>query len=130
MRLIDADALLKKLNEEKIPFNSDINSFIISAPTVEQERQRVLLTADYLRGFYDGVTHKDTPAADACREIEKNFTAKGSAIEAARELRRYCRERGPACNGCPFVLDSPSNICTLNADLPEYWKLEFMEGEE
>lgn len=35
MRLIDADALLKKLNEEKIPFNSDVNSFIITAPTVD-----------------------------------------------------------------------------------------------
>lgn len=53
----------------------------------------------------------------------------GSAIEAAKELRRYCRERGPACKGCPFVLDSPSNLCTLKADLPEDWKLEFMEGD-
>ena len=91
----------------------------------------MILTSDYLRGFYDGVTHKDTPAADACRQLERTFyTATGSAIEAAKELRRYCRDRGPTCKGCPFILDSPSNICTLKEDLPEDWKLEFMEGEE
>lgn len=37
MRLIDADELLKDLNEAKIPFNADINSFIISAPTIDAE---------------------------------------------------------------------------------------------
>lgn len=90
----------------------------------------MILTPDYLRGFYDGVTHKDTPVADAFRQVERTFyTATGSAIEAAKELRRYCRDRGAACKNCPFVLDSPSNICTLNADLPEDWKPEFMEGD-
>lgn len=91
----------------------------------------MILTLDYLRGFYDGVTHKDTPAADACRQVERTFyTATGIAIEAAKELRRFCRDYGDECKGCPFLLDSPSNICTLKADLPEDWKLEFMEGEE
>lgn len=37
MRLIDADALIKDLNEHKIPFNSDINEAIIFAPTIEAE---------------------------------------------------------------------------------------------
>lgn len=91
----------------------------------------MIFTTDYMRGFYDGVTYKEGPVADACRTIERNFyTATGSAIEAAKELRRYCRDRGPTCKGCPFILDSPSNICTLKEDLPEDWKLEFMEGEE
>lgn len=33
-RLIDADALIQKLNDEHIPYNSDINFFITNAPTV------------------------------------------------------------------------------------------------
>lgn len=37
MRLIDADALIKTLNEEKIKFNADVNYFILNAPTVEAE---------------------------------------------------------------------------------------------
>lgn len=41
MRLIDADALLKKLNEERIPYNSEINYFITNAPTVEPETLEV-----------------------------------------------------------------------------------------
>ena len=35
MRLIDADALLKKLNEEGIQYNADINYLITNAPTVD-----------------------------------------------------------------------------------------------
>ena len=35
MRLIDADALLKTLKNEKIPYNSDINYFILNARTVD-----------------------------------------------------------------------------------------------
>lgn len=91
----------------------------------------MILTVDYLRGFYDGVTHKDTPAADACRTIERNFyTATGSAIEAAKELRRYCRDRGPTCKNCPFSVNSKDTICALCDNLPEDWELEFIEGEE
>ena len=40
MRLIDADELLKKLNEERIQYNADINYFITNAPTVEAEPVR------------------------------------------------------------------------------------------
>jgi len=88
----------------------------------------MILTPDYLRGFYDGVTHKDTPAADACRQIEKTFyTAKDSVIEAAKSLRRYCQERGPNCKDCPFSVDSRDTICALHDNLPEDWKLESME---
>lgn len=35
MRLIDADALLEILNKEKIPYDSDVNYFIMHAPTVD-----------------------------------------------------------------------------------------------
>lgn len=35
MRLIDADALIKTLNEEKIKFNADVNYFILNAPIIE-----------------------------------------------------------------------------------------------
>ena len=89
----------------------------------------MILTPDYLRGFYDGVTHKDTPAADACRQVERTFyTATGSAIEAAKELRRYCRERGPYCKDCPFSVSGTGTICALRDDLPEDWKI-MKEGE-
>ncbi len=37
VRSIDANALLKDLNEAKIPYNADVNSFIISAPTLDYE---------------------------------------------------------------------------------------------
>lgn len=37
MRLIDADALLDRLNEEKVEFNATINDLIIIAPTIEAE---------------------------------------------------------------------------------------------
>lgn len=33
MRMIDADALLETLNKEKIPYNADVNYFIMNAPT-------------------------------------------------------------------------------------------------
>ena len=33
-RYIDADALLAKLNQEGIPFNADVNYFIMHAPSV------------------------------------------------------------------------------------------------
>lgn len=36
-RLIDADALIKTLNSEKIPFNDDVNYFILNAPTITAE---------------------------------------------------------------------------------------------
>ena len=35
MRLIDADALLKILNKEKIPYDSDVNYYIMHAPPIE-----------------------------------------------------------------------------------------------
>lgn len=35
MRLIDADALLKKLNDEFIPYRADVNECIINAPTID-----------------------------------------------------------------------------------------------
>ncbi len=35
MRLIDADALLDKLNEESIEYRADINNAIVHAPTVD-----------------------------------------------------------------------------------------------
>jgi len=118
MRLIDADALLKKLNEEKIPFNSDINSFIISAPTVEPEGKWVILTPDYLRGFYDGVTHKDTPAADACKHVYTQTELK----KAARLLHEYCQKR-TNCRGCQFD-GIDTGLCRIgDYTTPERWEV-------
>lgn len=34
-RYIDANALIKTLNEEKIKYNADVNYFIMNAPTVD-----------------------------------------------------------------------------------------------
>ena len=34
-RLIDANALIKTLNEEKIKYDADVNYFIMNAPTVD-----------------------------------------------------------------------------------------------
>lgn len=39
-RLIDADALIKTLNEEKIKFNADVNYFILNAPTIDAKPVR------------------------------------------------------------------------------------------
>lgn len=52
MRLIDADELLKKLNEERIQYNADINYFITNAPTVDAEpvRYAVWLTDGSIGG--------------------------------------------------------------------------------
>ena len=40
MRLIDADALINTLNEEKINFIADINYIILNAPTIDAEPTR------------------------------------------------------------------------------------------
>ena len=37
MKLIDADALIKTINEEKIKFNADVNYTILNAPTIDAE---------------------------------------------------------------------------------------------
>lgn len=42
MRLIDADALIKKLNEERIPYNADVNYFITNTPTIDREDVRCI----------------------------------------------------------------------------------------
>lgn len=80
----------------------------------------MILTLDYLRGFYDGVTHKDTPAADACRQVEKIITGE-NATAAAEVLQRFCLNAGGNCKGCPFKADSPETICVLRGDLPQDW---------
>lgn len=36
-RLIDADALINTLNEEKIKFNADVNYIVLNVPTIEAE---------------------------------------------------------------------------------------------
>lgn len=33
-RLIDADALIETLNNNKIPYNNDVNYFLMNAPTI------------------------------------------------------------------------------------------------
>lgn len=33
-RLIDADALIETLNNNKIPYNDDVNYFLMNAPTI------------------------------------------------------------------------------------------------
>ena len=81
------------------------------------------LTPEYMQGFIDGATQKR-------KEKEREMAVTFFAIKAAETLRRYCRERGPSCKGCPFSVDSKDTICVLHGDLPEDWKLEFMEGDE
>lgn len=61
--LIDRQALLKTLNENKIEFNSDVNYFIMHAPSVNQwipcserlpeEDKDVLITYQYQEGEGD-----------------------------------------------------------------------------
>ena len=50
MRLIDAIGLCKTLNKAKIPFNADINSIIITAPTVEERKKGKWVTDQ--TGYY------------------------------------------------------------------------------
>lgn len=39
-RLIDADALIKTLNNEKIPYNADVNYFLSIAPTIIEAEEK------------------------------------------------------------------------------------------
>ena len=69
MRLIDADALLKKLNDEKIPYNSDVNYFILHAPTIEPKRGEWTKTWHI---FF----HQELPMCNACKKcspLKTNF---------------------------------------------------------
>lgn len=52
VRPIDANALLNDLNEAKIPYNADINNFIISAPTLDYEPVVHGHWADDGHGYY------------------------------------------------------------------------------
>ena len=82
MRLIDADALLKKLNEEGVPYNADVNYFITNAPTVEPETLEVdkhieMLGREYVaqdikngKGFIVG--HFIREPITRCKDCEYN----------------------------------------------------------
>ena len=39
MKLIDADALIQKLNDKKILYSADINEAILNTPTVEERKK-------------------------------------------------------------------------------------------
>lgn len=52
MRLIDADALIKTLNEEKIKFNVDVNYFILNAPTIDAIQVIRCKDCTYYEGEY------------------------------------------------------------------------------
>lgn len=59
MRLIDADALIKTLNEEKIKFNADVNYFILNAPTIEAKS--VIRCKDCAFYWYHKLKQDGTP---------------------------------------------------------------------
>lgn len=63
MRLIDADALLKKLNEERIQYNADINYFITNAPTVDAVPRTQCRDCQF-SGKYSGVNLRMINATD------------------------------------------------------------------
>lgn len=63
MRLIDADALLKKLNEERIQYNADINYFITNAPTVDAVPRTQCRDCQF-SGKYSGVNLRMIDATD------------------------------------------------------------------
>lgn len=46
MRLIDADKLIKRLNEIGAPYRADINNAIVEAPTVDAEQGWITLSHD------------------------------------------------------------------------------------
>lgn len=87
MRLIDADALIKTLNEEKIKFNADVNYFILNAPTIDAEPVRhgkwtweecVYKCSECSHKAYGNIlecmdgTYKYCPNCGARMEIEEN----------------------------------------------------------
>lgn len=58
-RLIDADALIKTLNEEKIKFNADVNYYILNAPTIDAEP--VIRCKDCAFYWYQKLKQDGTP---------------------------------------------------------------------
>jgi hypothetical protein len=52
MRLIDADKLLQKLNNDNVSFNSTVNNYILEAPAIDVEST---LHAHWIKSgrFYD-----------------------------------------------------------------------------
>ena len=63
MRLIDADALLKKLNEERIPYNADVNFFIANAPTIDAVPKTQCRDCQF-SGKYSGINLRMINATD------------------------------------------------------------------
>lgn len=68
MRLIDADALINTLNEEKIKFNADINYIILNAPTIDAEPIKIGHWLPYEFGDYHW--HKCSVCEKADKYIE------------------------------------------------------------
>ena len=82
MRLIDADALIKTLNEEKIKFNADVNYFILNAPTIDAELVRY--------SKWDAVDEDDFHY----RCFSCGFNAYGNTMEVMDGTFRYCPHCG------------------------------------
>lgn len=59
MRLIDADALLKKLNEEGIPYNANINYFVTNAPTINAVPKQHLVNWAHITRCKDCIYWQD-----------------------------------------------------------------------
>lgn len=80
MRLIDADALIKTLNEEKIKFNADVNYFILNDPTIDAEPVRhgkLLRTEAYPHRLY-------------CSECFKTLIPNEEICFEKNEFPKYC----------------------------------------
>lgn len=84
MRPIDADALIKTLNKEKISYNADVNYFIVNAPTIDPVKHGKWIKNEGRYGWHCSVCGEDDLYAFAW-----------NSDKGEKELQdRYCPECG------------------------------------
>lgn len=109
MKLIDADALLLTLREEKVPFDSDINYFILNAPEVDVG----LLLAGY-------VSQKHLALIDPKLMLPEGYGDFKPTVVHCNE----CRFRlGNVCiywRGSPPAYVKPEDFCSKGQYIQQY----------
>ena len=108
--LIDRQALLKTLNENKIEFNSDINYFILSAPTVQPAPcEDAVNRSEIIRLILERGLYCDTQAdREVSAEIIRQLPSAQPEIKP-KEGRWSKSDDGYECSECDWysLYDSP-----------------------
>jgi len=100
-RLIDADALLQTLNDEDVPYDADVNYFIMNAPTIDVVP----------RSLYEKLLTKHT---------QTDLISRADAIEAVHKvtidlLQDRCMPIGCATDFTDAIRELPSALPSAEA---------------